>query len=120
MNVQSYVDDIEYLLSNSFVNHRKYNAALSVENQKVVFKGKQTIITTACLKIYCEWKDGFTSWEKLSNVQELHPLQVAEYAVAQDIHHKQHLVGRFTMSWRKKTDNILSEEMQYLVPYKDP
>ncbi|KAL7474119.1 hypothetical protein ACHAW6_000113 [Cyclotella cf. meneghiniana] len=33
-------------------------------------------------ELCCEWKDGSTSWQKLSNIKESHPLQVAEFALA--------------------------------------
>ena len=32
-----------------------------------------------------KWRDGSTSWEKLSDLKESHPIEVAEYAVSQDI-----------------------------------
>ena len=31
------------------------------------------------------WKDGSSSWEKLSDLKESHPVEVAEYAVAQSL-----------------------------------
>ncbi len=35
-----------------------------------------------------QWKDGSTSWEKLSDVKESHPLQVAEYAISMGVNHE--------------------------------
>jgi len=32
-------------------------------------------------QICCQWKDGSTSWENLSDLKESHPLETAEYAV---------------------------------------
>ena len=32
-----------------------------------------------------QWKDGSTSWEKLADTKESHPIECAEYAVSQDI-----------------------------------
>jgi hypothetical protein len=34
------------------------------------------------------WKDGSTSWEKLSDLKEYYPVEVAEFAKAQDIDHE--------------------------------
>ena len=36
-------------------------------------------------KFYVLWKDSSTSWEKLSDLKESHPLETAEYAVSQSI-----------------------------------
>eukprot|EP00804_Cyclotella_cryptica_P027817 CCRYP_009226-RA/>CCRYP_009226-RA protein AED:0.27 eAED:0.33 QI:0/0/0/1/0/0/4/0/432 len=36
-------------------------------------------------ELCCEWKDGSTSWQKLSDLKESHPLQVAELAFAAQI-----------------------------------
>ena len=32
-----------------------------------------------------EWKDGSTSWEKLSNLKESNPVEVVDYAIAHGI-----------------------------------
>ena len=37
--------------------------------------------------ICCKWKDGSTSWEKLSNCKESSPIQVAKYARSQGTDH---------------------------------
>ena len=81
---------------------------MTMDDQKVMVKGKETIRkSTAGRNIYCEWKDGFTLWEKLSNLKELHQIQVAEYAITQDIEH-----GPAFYWWvchvLKKRDRIIS------------
>ena len=43
-------------------------------------------------------KDGSTSLEKLSNLNEFHPIQVTEYALAQGINMSCHLSGGSIMS----------------------
>ena len=45
-------------------------------------------MTTAVWQICCQWKDGSTSWEKLPELKESHPVQTAEFAVAQGIEHE--------------------------------
>jgi hypothetical protein len=39
-------------------------------------------------QICCQWKDGSTSWENLSDLKESHPLETAEYAVTIGIDHE--------------------------------
>ena len=78
----------EYLLLEALINHRKNGSALSVEDQQIVVKGSETLRKSkGGWDICCKWKDGSTSWEKLSNLKELHPIQVAKYAIAQGIQH---------------------------------
>ena len=47
-----------------------------------------TCKTTAGWKICCQWKDGSTSWEILSELKESHLVQTAEFTVAQGIDHE--------------------------------
>ena len=66
----------EYTLLVAFINHRKSGSDLSVEDQMIVVKVQETLRkSTAGWDIYCKWKDGSTSW-KLSNIKELHPIQL--------------------------------------------
>ena len=52
----------------------------------MVVKGQETLQKSpAGCDICCKWKDGSTSWEKLSNIKKLHPIQDAEYSTAQGI-----------------------------------
>ena len=52
-------------------------------------KGKKQLKrTTVGWDLCVQWKDGSTSWEKLSDLKECYPVQTAEYAVAQQIAEK--------------------------------
>jgi hypothetical protein len=46
-----------------------------------MYKKRNTVGWQLC----CQWKDGSSSWEKLSNLKELHPLETAKYAVTMGI-----------------------------------
>ena len=62
---------------------------MSLADQKVVVKGRPSLHrTTVGWLLCCQWKDGSTSWEKLSDLKESHPVQTAEYAVVQWIDHE--------------------------------
>ena len=50
--------------------------------------GPVTHKSIAGWQICCQWKDGSTSWEKLSNLKESHPVQKAKFAAAQGIDHE--------------------------------
>ena len=53
-------------------------------------------------------KDRYTSWEKLTYLKELHPIQVAEYAVAQGIE-KELVFNWWVHHVQKKRDKIISK-----------
>ena len=68
MYAQCEVDENEFLLLEALINHRKNDSPLSVEDQQIVDRGGETLRkSTASRDICWRWKDGSTSWEKLSN-----------------------------------------------------
>ena len=89
MYAQCYADGNEYLLLDVLVDYQKNNKAISLTDQKItVWERPVTRRTTAGWQLYCQWKDGPTSWEKLSDLKESHPMQTAEFAVAKGIDHE--------------------------------
>ena len=64
MYAQCGVDGNEYLLLRWFIYHRKNDSALNVEEQKVVFKERET------------YRKLTRMWEKLSNLNKLHTMEV--------------------------------------------
>jgi hypothetical protein len=55
-------------------------------NQVSVVDGKKIIkCSIRGWELCCKWKDDSTSWHKLFNLKESHPLQVAEFAFAVQI-----------------------------------
>ena len=77
MYAQCFVDRNKYPLLEVLMEHRKNDLYLSVEHQKVVVKGRETLTkSTAGWDVCCKWKDGSTSWKKLSNLKESHPIEL--------------------------------------------
>jgi len=78
-------DGNEYVLFNSFVDFKKDRTTLSIADQKIAVKGRPSICrTTVGWQLCCQWKNGSTSWEELSDLKESHPVQTAEYACSGD------------------------------------
>jgi hypothetical protein len=108
MDSQCDPDGNQYVLLNAIVDFRKTNTALSIEDQKIVVKGRASLrCSTIGWQLCCEWKDKSTSWEKLSELKESHPLETAEYCVAQNLTHEP------AFNWwvphvLKKRDRIIS------------
>ena len=89
MYAQCDLDGNEYLLLDSFVDYDRSKKALTHEQQRIMVKVKLSMRrTTFGWHICCQWKDGSTTWEKLSDLKEAYPLQVTEYSVAQGLVHE--------------------------------
>eukprot|EP00957_Ditylum_brightwellii_P047236 3587953-Ditylum_brightwellii.AAC.1 len=68
----------QYLLTNEIVDHKKDDHAIDVANQYITVNGRKSkSTTTAGLSLCVKWKDGTTSWEKLTDVKESNPAQFA-------------------------------------------
>jgi hypothetical protein len=75
-----------YVLLDAIVDHKKDGSAISKDDEYVTVNGrKHKRKTTKGWKLCVQWKDGSTSWERLAALKESHPVEVAEYAVAQKI-----------------------------------
>ena len=82
--------------------------ALSVADQDVVVRGRSyKRKTTKGWHLCIQWKDGTTTWERIADLKEYHPIKVAEYSLAQGIRHE------LSFNWRvthvlKKWEEIIS------------
>ena len=83
MYAQCNADGNEYLLIDILVDYCKDNKVIYLTYQLTTVQGIPVICkTTPGWQICCQWKDGSTSWEKLSKLKESYLLQTAEFAVA--------------------------------------
>ena len=80
-------DGNQYILLDAIMDYRKDpSMAVSWNDQVLAVNGKKIVKrSTGGWELCCEWKDGSTSWQKLSDLKESHPLQVAEFAFAAQI-----------------------------------
>ncbi|KAL7476000.1 hypothetical protein ACHAW6_001889 [Cyclotella cf. meneghiniana] len=80
-------DGNQYVMLDAIMDYQKNpNVAVSRNNQVKVVGGKKVVSrSTRSWELCHEWKDGSTSWKKLSNLKESHPIQVAEFALAAGI-----------------------------------
>ena len=77
------------LLLDCFVDCKKDGHAVEFADRHIAHNGRQTLRKTAKGWHLCvQWKDGTTSWERLADLKESHPIDVAEHAVAQGINHE--------------------------------
>jgi hypothetical protein len=79
-------DGNEYILFDSFVNHKSNRKAVTKDSQRIVHNGRNLLHrSTAGWHLCVQWKDGSTSWQSLKDLKEAYPIAVAKYAVAQGI-----------------------------------
>ena len=79
----------EYSILDVLVDYHRDNKDISLPDQQTTVWGRPiTYKTNTGWQVFCQWKDGFTTWEKLSKLKESHPMQTVEFAVAQEIDHK--------------------------------
>jgi len=109
MYVQCDPDGNQYVLLDSLVDHRRLDMAIRPADQKVVRPDGRAYMkrNTIGWQICCQWKDGSTSWENLSDLKASHPLETAEYAATIGIDHEP------AFNWwvphvLKKRDRIIS------------
>jgi hypothetical protein len=109
MYAQCDPDGNQYVLLDSIIDHRCLDTALRLSDQTVVHSNNRTYAkhNTIGWQLCCQWRDGSSSWEKLSDLKESHPIETAEYAVAMGIDHEP------AFNWwvphvLKKRDRIIS------------
>ena len=102
-------DGNQYVLLDSIIDYRRHDSAIRLTDQLVTrpngrtYKKRNTIGWELC----CQWKDNSTSWERLADLKESHPLETAEFAVTAGIDHEP------AFNWwvphnLKKRDRIIS------------
>ena len=79
----------QFLLMSVLVDHKKDGHAVEVADGFVQRgNNRHRRITTKGWKLCVEWKDASTTWERLADLKESYPLEVAEYATAHGLVHE--------------------------------
>ena len=79
----------QYLLLDELVDWRKDDKiAVALEDKYLFSKNgnRHYRKTTKGWELCAKWRDGTTSWQRLADLKESYPIEVAEFAVAHDIH----------------------------------
>jgi hypothetical protein len=89
MYAQCDVDGNQFRLIDELVDHRKDGNQVEFADRFVTVNGRQHLRkTTAGWSLCVLWKNGETSWERLADLKESCPVEIAEYAVTQGIDHE--------------------------------
>ncbi|KAL7476421.1 hypothetical protein ACHAW6_005711 [Cyclotella cf. meneghiniana] len=80
-------DGNQYIMLDTIVDERKNpDVAISWNNQVKIINSKKVVsFSTRGWELCCEWKDDSSSWQKLSDLKESHPLWVADFTLATGI-----------------------------------
>ena len=80
-------DGNKYVLFDSITDYRRNKSEITHANQKKDRADGRTYMrrSTVGWQICVTWKDGSSTWEKLSDMKESHPIKSAEYSVSQGI-----------------------------------
>ena len=89
MWAQCNLDGQQHVLLEAIVDHKFTEEAVKF-NDRFVFKDgrKYPRKTTKGVLLECQFKDGSTAWERLADLKESNPIEVAEYAVNRGIDHE--------------------------------
>jgi hypothetical protein len=96
------------ILMDNIVDHKADNSAVKRADAFVVVNGRKSLRkSTKGWTLCIQWKDGSTSWERLADLKESYPVEVAEYAVTQGIEDEPAFAW-WTHLILKKRDRIIS------------
>ena len=89
MFAQCDMEGNQFAMLSSLVYHKKDGNAVEVADGFVQWgNNRHRRITTKGWKICVEWRDGSTTWERLADLKEAYPIEVAEYATSRGLTHE--------------------------------
>ena len=94
MWAQCDIDGNQHLLMKDIVDFKTDEHAVAIADQFITRNGRRHMRrTTQGWQLCVLWKDGSTSWERLADLKESHPVDVAEFAVSGGIDHEPASLG---------------------------
>ena len=104
----------QYKLISKISENRSDDTAIKKVNKWIDTKaGKQRNITTPGCSFPVEWKDGSSDWILLKDMKASYPVQVAEYAVANNIEYETDLAWWSKVVLRKRNRIISKVKSRY-------
>ena len=104
----------QHLLMEAIVDYKTDGHAVAYADRYVTHRGRKHLKkTTKGWHLCIKWRDGTTSWERLSEVKESNPVEVAEFAVAQGIDHEPAFAWWVPHTLRKRDRIIAAVNKRY-------
>ncbi len=86
MYAQCDTEGNQYLLMEAVTDHRQTPDAVAPNDGTFQWNGKRHLKrTTKGWQLCVQWRDGTTTWERLAELKESNPVEVAEYSMAAGI-----------------------------------
>ena len=115
MYAQCDAEGNQFLLLDDIVDYKKDGHAVAHSDRYVHLRGRKKMRkTTKGWHLCVQWKDGTTTWERLADLKESNPVQVAEYAVSQGIDHEPAFAWWVPFTLKKRDRIIASVNARYL------
>ena len=105
----------QHVLLDAIVDHKSDETAVKHADRFGTVNGRQHVRkTTKGWKLCVKWKDESTSWERLSDLKESFPLQVAECAIAQSIDNEPAFAWWVPYALKKRDRIIAAVNQRYI------
>jgi hypothetical protein len=115
MYSQCDTDGNQWLMMESLVDYKTDGHAVKVADMYITRNGRNHMRkTTIGWKLCVQWKDGTTTWERLADLKESYPVEVAEYAAAQGIDNEPAFVWWVPHTLKKRNHIIAAVSKRYL------
>jgi transposase len=104
----------QYLLLDSIVDHRSDGHAVTRSDMYTYVNGTKRMRKTTKGWHFCiQWKDGTTTWERLSDLKESNPVQVAEYVMTKELDHEPAFAWWVEFTLKKRERIIAAVNQRY-------
>jgi hypothetical protein len=115
MWAQSDLDGNQYLLLDSIVDHKKDKDAVEKKDRFIVSRrGTKSIKKSTRGWMLCiKWRDESTTWERLADLKESNPIEVAEYAVSRGIEDEPAFAWWVPYTLKKRTRILAAVNQRY-------
>jgi len=115
MITQCDIEGNQHLLLDCITDFKMNEHAVQMADKDVIIKGRKYLKkTTKGWHLCCNWKDGTSTWERLADLKESNPIEVAEYAVAQDIAHQPAFAWWVPFTLKKRKSIICAVKARFL------
>ena len=115
MYSQCDLDGRQHLLMDAIVDFKSDEHAVQMADKDVTIKGRTyPRKTTKGWHMCVNWKDGTSTWERLADLKESYPIEVAEFAVAQDIAHQPAFAWWVPYTLKKRERIICAVKQRFL------
>ena len=104
----------QFLLLDAITDHKSDQAAVQHADQYITVRGRRHLRkTTIGWKLCVAWKDGSSTWERLADLKESHPVEVAEYATSVGIANEPAFAWWVPHTLRKRSAIISAVNSRY-------